>query len=166
MIDLKLNNAINLSGDILKQLPKALIYLQHLKIEGPSLLTKQDFQSTFMAEVRFSNQLETLKLHKFDCLNDTACCNILDVCLSLKYLSLKGCKSLTIEGMYANLLKLANLIHLNIAFIGKSARIDSLVLYLPELKSLTVDDLSYELNQISLAKANANLLITRLGQKI
>lgn len=119
-----------------------------------------------MAEVRFSNQLETLNLHKFDCLNDTACCNILNVCLSLKYLSLKGCKSLTIEGMYAHLLKLANLIHLNIAFIGKSARIDSLVLYLPELKSLTVDDLSYELNQISLAKANANLLITRLGQKI
>lgn len=166
MIDLKLNNAINLTGDILKQLPKALIYLQHLKIEGPSLLTKQDFQSSFMAEVRFSNQLETLKLQKFDCLNDTACCNILDVCLSLKYLSLKGCKSLTIEGMYAHLLKLANLIHLNIAFIGKSACIDSLVLHLPELKSLTVDDLSYELNQISLAKANANLLITRLGQKI
>lgn len=166
MIDLKLNNAINLSGDILKQLPKALIHLQHLTIEGPSLLTQQDFQRSFMAEVHFSNQLETLKLHKFDCLSDTECCNILEVCLSLKYLSLKGCKSLTIEGMYAKLLKLANLIHLNIAFIGKSARIDNLVSCLPKLKSLTIDDLSYELNQLSLVKANTNLLITRLGQTI
>lgn len=165
MIDLKLNNAINLSGDILKQLSKALIYLQHLKIEGPSLLTQQDFQNSFMAEVRFSSQLETLKLHKFDCLKDTECCNILEVCLNLKNLSLKGCKSLTIEGMYAHLLKLTNLIHLNIAFIGKSARIDSIVLYLPELKSLTIDDLSYELNQLSFAKVNTDLLITRLGQK-
>lgn len=157
---------MNLSGDILKHLPKALLHLQHLKIEGPSLLSHKDFQKSFLEGKSFSDQLETLKLHNFDFLSDMECCRILEVCLRLKYLSLKGCKSLTIEGIFAYLLKLSNLTNLNIAFIGKSTGIASVVYNLPKLNSLTIDEPSYELNQYSLTKTKKNLLVTKLKQKV
>uniref|UniRef100_A0A1B6G6E0 F-box domain-containing protein n=1 Tax=Cuerna arida TaxID=1464854 RepID=A0A1B6G6E0_9HEMI len=165
LTDLKMNNAINLSLELLYKMSKSLRKIQHLKIEGPSTITKGDLQKGLFANSTFACQLNTLKLEYYSCFNNEECCKVLEACTNLKKLSLKGCSTVTIEGICNALVKLTGLTYLNLAFLHVSTFNTHNIFNLSGLNMFIIDDTSYKLNNLSALPETINLKIIQLTRE-
>ncbi|XP_046677028.1 uncharacterized protein LOC124365125 [Homalodisca vitripennis] len=165
LTDLKMNNAINLRLELLYKMSKSLRKIQHLKIEGPSTITKGDLQRGLFVDSTFACQLNTLKLEYYSSFNNEECCKVLEVCTNLKKLSLKGCSTVTIEGICNALVKLTGLTFLNLAFLHVSTFNAPNIFNLPCLNIFITDDTSYELNNMSALPQTTHLKIIQLTRK-
>ncbi|XP_054283612.1 uncharacterized protein LOC129000675 [Macrosteles quadrilineatus] len=84
LVDLKLNNALNLSKSVLNQIPHQLRKLKHLSIEGPTHgLNKDDFHVSLFINNEFGMKIESLRLEKCDSLRDKECCDVVQSCPNL-----------------------------------------------------------------------------------